>query len=124
MNSREIATQYRMSQWLQVIQERMGSGERIDEYCDRKGIKRHTYFYWQRKLRETAGKHLAEQQKQPENNIPRFTEVRMLKDGPRSTRTEESGQILVEVAGVRIRAGSGYPTDKLTSLLRELSRQC
>ena len=124
MNSREVAGQYRMSQWMQIIQERVSSGERIDEYCEKRGIKRHTYFYWQRKLRATMGKHLTQQEDQSGICIPQFAEVRMLEGSSRGSRVEEAGQIEAEVAGVRIKADSGYPTNKLAALLRELSRQC
>ena len=122
MNSREIATQYRMNQWMQIIQECVGSGEKIDEYCAKKGIKRHTYFYWQRKLRETAVTHLAQQQEASGLSISGFAEVRMLEGSNERPSVEEAGQISAEVAGVRIKADSGYPTNKLAVLLRELAR--
>jgi len=124
MTSREIATQYRINQWMQIIQERVCSGEKIDEYCEKKGIKRYTYFYWQRKLREIAGKRLVQQPEPHGISVSKFTEVRMLEGSNQRASVEEAGQVSAEVAGVRIKANSGYPTDKLAALLRELARPC
>ena len=53
IDAREIATGYRLSQWSQALQERKVSGESIKAFCQRKGVSRNTYFYWQRKLRES-----------------------------------------------------------------------
>ena len=95
MSSREVTNEYRMRQWMQVIRDREGSGEKIDAYCEKKGIKRHTYYYWQRKLRETAGKHLAQQQEPTGISISRFTEVRVLEGSDQAPNVEEAEQIQV-----------------------------
>ena len=54
MNTRAIATAYRLSQWAQKLQERTSSGESITAFCERIGVSKNTYFYWQRKLRAAA----------------------------------------------------------------------
>jgi hypothetical protein len=53
MKSREITNQYRLTQWGHLLSERL-SGETIDNFCERKGITRPQFFYWQRKLRKTV----------------------------------------------------------------------
>ena len=53
-NTREIAKEYRLSHWAQVMQERVTSGMSVKEYCKHIGICGNTYFYWQRRLREAA----------------------------------------------------------------------
>jgi putative transposase len=58
MNTREITTEYRLTQWAGLLHERRQSGESISEFCENRGISRNTYFYWQKKLREKAGKEL------------------------------------------------------------------
>jgi len=65
MNTRQIATQYRLSQWAQAFQEKKAAGENIDEFCKAKGISRNTYFYWQRKLREAVVKQAISENNQP-----------------------------------------------------------
>jgi len=59
MNTRDIAAEYRLSHWAQVMQERIRSGLSIKAFCKQIGIGGNTYFYWQRKLREAAYEDLA-----------------------------------------------------------------
>jgi len=59
MNTREIAAEYRLSHWGQVMQERIESGLSIKAFCKQIGICGNTYFYWQRRLREAACEELA-----------------------------------------------------------------
>lgn len=54
MNMQEVTKEYRLSKWIQVIQERQNSGQSIKDFCQENGISRHAYFYWQRKLRKDA----------------------------------------------------------------------
>ena len=59
MRTREIAAEYRLSHWAQIIQERIGSGMSIRAYCKSAGICEQVYYYWQRKIREAACQELA-----------------------------------------------------------------
>ncbi len=54
INTREIAEEYRLSHWAQVMRERSQSGLSIKAFCQQTGMCANTYFYWQRKLREAA----------------------------------------------------------------------
>jgi len=54
INTREIAEEYRLTYWAQVMQERVESGLTKKAFCKQIGICGNTYFYWQRKLREAA----------------------------------------------------------------------
>jgi hypothetical protein len=117
MNTRKIASEYRLSHWSGVLQERNASGLSIKEFCETAGLHENEYYYWQRKLREAACE---------QRGIPGFTEIR-LAEGPReisSKETVESGQLCVEANGIHITADSSYPADKLAVLLRELGKQC
>jgi len=111
MNARQMKTKYRMAEWTALLQERAASGESIVAFCQERGIKKHQYFYWQRKLRETACEQLA-------TTASGFAAVN-LPVAP----LETSGQVRIEVSGATISADSTYPPDKLAALLREL-RQC
>jgi len=55
MNTREIAAEYRLTHWAQIMKDRVASGMNIKEYCKASGLNENVYFYWQRKLREAAG---------------------------------------------------------------------
>lgn len=54
MDTRKVAAEYRMSKWAQVIQAQKESRQTIKDFCQATGIKRNSFFYWQRKLRERA----------------------------------------------------------------------
>ena len=54
MNTREIAVEYRLAHWAEIMRERQESGLSIKAYCESIGIHQNVYFYWQRKLREAA----------------------------------------------------------------------
>jgi putative transposase len=54
MNTQKVAKEYRLSQWAQIIQKRLESGESVKDFCQAEGINKNQYFYWQRKLRELA----------------------------------------------------------------------
>ena len=54
MNTRDIAAEYRLSHWAKIIQERIVSGKNIKDYCDSIGCGENAYYYWQRKICETA----------------------------------------------------------------------
>jgi len=59
MDTRKIAKEYRLAHWAQVMQERSTSGMSIRAYCESAGLCLNVYFYWQRKLRESACEGLA-----------------------------------------------------------------
>ena len=54
MNTRAIATEYRLAHWAGVMRERQESGLSIRAFCKQSGFHENIYFYWQRKLREAA----------------------------------------------------------------------
>ena len=59
MNTREIAAEYRLSHWAQVMRERSESGLSIKAFCENAGFHENIYYYWQRKLRESACERVA-----------------------------------------------------------------
>ena len=126
MNTREIAAEYRLAHWSQVIQNRIESGLSIKSYCSKTAICENTYYYWQRKLREAACEELAAMQhggsSQPHSG---FTEA-LLTEHPLLPPSGASGQnqISIEAVGVRLTAGKEYPVEKLAVLLREMRQPC
>jgi len=120
VNTREVAAEYRLSQWARIVQERINGGLSIREYCKQIGICENTYFYWQRRLREVACQQLT---------APGFVEVAIQEPPtppalPAHVAASAPSQLSVEVAGVRITADSEYPPEQLAALLRELTRPC
>jgi putative transposase len=54
INTREIATGYRLEHWAGIIRERAESGLTVKAFCESAGVHPNSYFYWQRRLREAA----------------------------------------------------------------------
>ena len=129
MDSRMVATEFRMAQWAQVLQDRRESGESVKDYCQTRGIDRNRYFYWQRKLRDAACGQLAAacaDAGQQSRAMVGFAEVR-LQPSPwtgNEAGPGTQGSLVAEVSGVRISADGAYPAEKLAHLLRGLVGRC
>jgi len=54
VNTHEIAAEYRLAHWSEIMRERTASGQSIKDFCAAAGFSENTFFYWQRKLREAA----------------------------------------------------------------------
>ena len=121
MGIRAATRDYRMSQWAQIVKERVDSGLSVDEFCVTTGISRNSYYYRLRKLRETACEQVTQlQESSQELAVPAFTEVKL--SGISSLQFETGRRIQIEVGQCKISADAGYPTQSLAALLRELVR--
>jgi len=118
MNTREMATQIKMAQWNQIIQERVSSGMNIAEFCSVRGIPRQKYFYWQKKLREAAAQQLAAVQPNQQALIPSGW----------ATVTEEVAveqqSLTLRIGGAEIEVHQGYDELLLASVIKTLSQPC
>lgn len=96
MDTREVAAEYRLTKWAQMIQARAQSGQSIKEFCATADISRNAYFYWQRKLREAACAELADGTESKNSLIPRgWTQLASV-----SSRAETS--VTIEINGCHI----------------------
>ena len=122
MNTRQIAAEYRLMQWMQAIQERKANGETVKDFCQRRGVNRNTYFYWQQRVRKAACEKLVEIQGAEAQTclaVQGFTEVNMTQS-PMLPAPAPASKICVEVGRYKITTDSGYPTETLMSLLKKL----
>ena len=129
IDTREIAAEYRLAHWAQIIRDRMDSGLTVKAFCERAGFHQNNYFYWQRKLREAACEQIVEFSTEDEpSDLParRFTEVTLLESSQADALhvSTERAVIQVEVAGMRVTANDAYPTAKLTAVLKGLMAPC
>jgi len=121
MDTRSIATEYRLARWAEIMKERSESGLSVKAFCEKAGIHGNTYYYWQRKLREAACSALPGTDLIPSG----FTEVRLSNKPMTFTQTANTNsQVSIEASGIRITACGEYPADKLAALLREVVRPC
>ena len=130
VNTREVATEYRLTHWAQIVRERAERGASIRAYCKEIGICENTYFYWQRRLRKAACEQLDKYEAEQKSAGPCFVEIEVAEQRALPTLPVASvpaptpSQLQIKVAGVQITADSAYPPEQLAALLRELRRPC
>ena len=129
MNTREVAAEYRKSQWIQILQERAASGESISKFCDGRGIKRNRYFYWQRKLRELACKELLPEAKiTPSRTVERTASKSPLPSGwalcEQSESETSASSVIIEIGKFRIDAGANANAEHIEKVCRVLVSLC
>lgn len=54
MDTRQVAAEYRLAYWAKIINDHKASGISVKALCETTGINEGSYYYWQKKLRETA----------------------------------------------------------------------
>lgn len=127
VNTREIAREYRLMHWAQVMQERVQSGQSIKAYCKQIGICTNTYFYWQRRVRVAAANEMGlcvcKEAQPPQVS---FSAVRVVGAAvcPTAMETGAPGQLHIDAGGVQLTADSTYPVEQLARLVHALNRPC
>ena len=120
MNTREIATEYRLSHWAQVMQDRNVSGMSIKDYCKSSGFGTNTYFYWQRKLREAACQELLSK---PQSMITDLKNA-VVPSGwalcEDINTTDKAKPLTIEINGCRILVGCDDDLEMLSKVCRVL----
>lgn len=117
MNTREIAAEYRLSHWVQIMRERQESGMSIKSFCQHIGCHENVYYYWQRKLREAACSGLSAKEP-PQEKAPapigwsRLETVEPL--------TSEGAGLTIEINGCRVNATAGSDPGLLAQVCRML----
>lgn len=116
MDTRKVTAEYRLAKWAEIIKTRQEKGQSIQEYCEAEGISRNAYFYWQRKLRETACTELARcKSAAGAGLIPNgWTQIEALAPG------HEEITIAIEAGGCRVNVKAGVDPNLLTTVLRAL----
>ena len=118
INTREIAAEYRLQHWAQIIQEQRESGLSIKEFCETAGFQQNRYFYWQRKLREAACNVLPPAV-EPKQIVPAgWTEV-----APAEV-TDRNTELPIEIGHCRIMVDNDTDPDLLAKVCRVLVSLC
>ena len=125
MHTREIAAEYRLTHWAQIVQSRVDSGLSVKAFCENSSIHENSYYYWQRKLREATCDEMARNESGTGLQLPMFAEVKLASNAAlQPTAYDHQNHVCVEAPGVRITADSGYPVDKLAYLMRTVMQSC
>ena len=118
-NTREIAAEYRLSHWAEILRQRTESGLSIKAYCEEMGMHENRYHYWQRKLREAAVTGLASPEP-PKMPVPSgWAQVEEVKP-----QKLESAEIVVEIGRSRIVVKDDTDTELLTKVCKLLVELC
>ncbi|MCL2060765.1 MAG: IS66 family insertion sequence element accessory protein TnpB [Oscillospiraceae bacterium] len=120
MNTREIASEYRLAHWAQIIQDRISSGKSTRNYCESLDIKESAYYYWQRKLREVAYTELAPANRTLPGSMGAPNGWTLCKPGIPT----DGGTLTVEIGNFRINVISGVDTALLTRTCQILKTLC
>ncbi|MCL2153995.1 MAG: IS66 family insertion sequence element accessory protein TnpB [Oscillospiraceae bacterium] len=136
MNTRDIATEYRLTHWAGIMRERQESGLSIKTFCEQSGFHENVYFYWQRKLREAACKALlpAAREEPATAVVPSGLVARSASCSPmppgwaivnETPKVEtENNVVYIKIGKSRIEAVSGVDTEHLAKVCRMLMSLC
>jgi putative transposase len=116
MNTREIATEYRLSHWAGIMRERQESGRSIKSFCQHIGCHENVYYYWQRKLREVACSEFALRPSETEQGM---TPGRWVRLEPSQASPSELG-VTIKVGGWRVTATCSTDPTLLAQVCRML----
>ena len=124
MNTREIASEYRLSHWAGVVQERNASGMSIKEFCKTSGLRENVYYYWQRKLREATCEALVSRAENEatdsgKNLVPRGWAVCEAVEP-----TVRDKPVTIEIGGIRVLAETETDPELLVKVCRALKSLC
>lgn len=112
MDIQKVTSDYRISQWMHVIQERQCSGQSVKDFCQEKGISSNAYFYWQRKLRKAACTELSKLE-EPVNCVPQGW-IQLAQNQEIKTTLD------IEVSGCRLTVDAGTDPELLKKVCRIL----
>ena len=85
MEVTEYKTEYRLSQWREIIREQKQSGKTVSEWCSEHGMTTNAYYYRLRRVRGSVCRSI-------EHNAPEFAEV------PIVTKSVKSNDVRVVTA--------------------------
>ena len=114
MTSKEMAYQYRLSQWSALAQERGELGISIRAFCAMKGFAENTYYYWQRRLRDAACRELAERAPSSAGGMVPGGWARL------ETAVNSVSEIIIEINGYRIEVTAETDPELLAKVCRSL----
>lgn len=116
MDTRKVASEYRLAQWGQMIQARVQSGKSIKEFCASVGVSRNAYFYWQRKLREAACSELTARDRESATSLVPGGWARL----ETAVSMPSTVPVRIEISGCRVEVTGETDTELLAKVCRTL----
>ena len=124
MNTKEVATENRLTHWSGIMRERQDSGMSIKSFCKASGFSTNTYHYWQKKLREAACRESAPQTEVPDNPTTPigWAELTGTRDGGEAEF--KSSAITIEAGKLKIRVEENFNAETLKKICEMLVTLC
>ena len=113
MNTREMAREVRLANWTGILRARRDSGLSVRSYCLEQGINEKTYYYWQRRLRETACERLASEELSPQKESPVFAALPI-------PSSRDSASIAIHLNGAEVEIRGAANTAAVEAVLKVL----
>lgn len=110
MNTHLVAKEVKLSQWNALVQECLGSGMKIKDWCQQNNINKDAYYYWLRKIREAAC----------DSMETRFVRVPDQCVAP-SLHSVFSAELTISVGSVTININSSTPQHLIETTVRAVS---
>lgn len=113
MNTREMVQEVRLANWAGILRARRDSGLSVRCYCQEQGINEKTYYYWQRRLRETACERLVSEELSPQKESPVFAALPM-------PSSRDSASIVIRLNGAEVEIRGAANTAAVETVLKVL----
>ena len=149
-DARKAATAYRLLEWSKIISDRVKSrATSVELYCETRGIARHQYYYWQRKLREAACNTLMHPTTKAQEEVAAQIPTELAVQSPNATKIsnnsynspappgwslctvsgthppgQEPSEIVIEIGSARIKVGESANPSHLEKICRVLTSLC
>ena len=121
MDTRKIATEFRLGHWSGIMRDRKESGMSIRRWCRENGVSEKTYYYWQRKLRENVCEKLEQETRTSASLVPAaptFAQVQL------AEATPLAGQIRIRLGETEVEIEGNASPEVVERVLRVLRSTC
>ena len=112
MNTQLVAKEVKLSQWNALVQDCLGSGLKVKDWCEQNNINKDTYYYWLRKIREAACATM-------ESKFVRIPDQYVAPSI--SIQSNFSTELTITVGSVTINVNSSTPQHLIETTVRALS---
>jgi hypothetical protein len=117
LDTREVASQYRLTKWTELVSQCRSSGQTVAEWCAENHISEASYYYWLKKIRNAACEALPSLNENnpivPLNNFDRKAETR-------SSNQESLSGIVMRVGTVTLEIHNSASSVLIENTLRAL----
>lgn len=116
--AKKLTKQYRLEQWTSIIQERIKSGKRVNEWCSDNNISRDAYYYWLREVKLSA----AENTVTESPKLPKV--VQLIPPSPECKKHNTGTAIILKVNGISLEIQDCASDTIIEKTLRALRNIC